>query len=884
MTMKTILGISLAMVMLLGSVPFGFSEPLKVQLENNTSLENIQCNNDSHVLVIRTNGNYACVSEKTALKTGWETVQDYPVSNLITANSNFTNTDTKNENVKILTISSDDDVDNDSYLSELYGGTNVPPTSIYPKFKMSFPDKVKLGDVFTVTYEYTFIEYHKEDSNKIAGMCNELACGDKSIFLRYPSNVQFLNQTNIRSDVPQITNTIPSITYNRDYIDGIYDNSTDQLVKEISFVFENPTNDLYRGSVYISTSSYYTNDKFYFYIGSDENVYFTNDRLVFDKEFNSRHPSNTQAQELNNEDSQGLGSSQKATIAPRLEYSGVEQIVPPDEPTTETPDELMPMSELAKMLPKLTSDKSLYENIMIDMGLSSNYIEDFFNQYSELRIQEIFSYLSFLLPYAHAHHHDGGESWYPVTTLIIPESVAVGETISFEYTMTWVDEEGNPLYPYSSVDPESYKYGVDDGAFKGTIEDQNKLRNSGKHIFNPDEFTTSIDDRPIYFMIGNATSEHTWQYKSESIPYNHTSPISGTLDITLQKPLIKDVDYMEIGASDIVVYLKLEKTENGVNIYNCEDEEIECEKYDTAFTVHWGFDERFYFYTLRGETQPITKQTHLNKLQEIANQPMLILPILAQEYTDNVYAQLVEDSITVQTDKSSYSNGDVIRITGEVRDLYSGTPVSVIVKAPNNNLVSIAQVDIGADKKFSTEITAGGPLMKIKGTYTLTAQYGTANQSAQITFEIYPRPCDIMICEGGFFSQSLSDLDMTYEISGGKVLNIIPNVDKNSLIVSIDGINDGSVILDIPRNEFDSVLENGSDDIIIVIIDGEKVDYSEITSNTHRILTIPFPAGTEEIEIIGTFVIPEFGSIAMMILVVSIISIVVITTKSRVMF
>ena len=75
MTMKTILGISLAMVMLLGSVPLGFSEPLKVQLENNTSLENIQCNNDSHVLVIRTNGNYACVTEKTALKTGWQTIK-----------------------------------------------------------------------------------------------------------------------------------------------------------------------------------------------------------------------------------------------------------------------------------------------------------------------------------------------------------------------------------------------------------------------------------------------------------------------------------------------------------------------------------------------------------------------------------------------------------------------------------------------------------------------------------------------------------------------------------------------------------------------------------------------------------------------------------------
>ena len=62
------------------------------------------------------------------------------------------------------------------------------------------------------------------------------------------------------------------------------------------------------------------------------------------------------------------------------------------------------------------------------------------------------------------------------------------------------------------------------------------------------------------------------------------------------------------------------------------------------------------------------------------------------------------------------------------------------------------------------------------------------------------------------------------------------------------------------------------------------VDYSETTSDTHRTLTIPFAAGTEEIEIIGTFVIPEFGSIAMMILVVTIISIVTVTAKSRIRF
>jgi predicted secreted protein with PEFG-CTERM motif len=40
-------------------------------------------------------------------------------------------------------------------------------------------------------------------------------------------------------------------------------------------------------------------------------------------------------------------------------------------------------------------------------------------------------------------------------------------------------------------------------------------------------------------------------------------------------------------------------------------------------------------------------------------------------------------------------------------------------------------------------------------------------------------------------------------------------------------------------------------------------------------------AGAETIEIIGTFVVPEFGTIAMMILLVSIVSIITISAKSR---
>ena len=94
------------------------------------------------------------------------------------------------------------------------------------------------------------------------------------------------------------------------------------------------------------------------------------------------------------------------------------------------------------------------------------------------------------------------------------------------------------------------------------------------------------------------------------------------------------------------------------------------------------------------------------------------------------------NSIIIKLDKSSYGAGETIVITGEVREFYSGTPVSVIVKAPNGNLVSIAQIDVGADKKFSTEMTAGGALMKSEGAYIVTVQYGTVNRSATTSFNL----------------------------------------------------------------------------------------------------------------------------------------------------
>ena len=117
---------------------------------------------------------------------------------------------------------------------------------------------------------------------------------------------------------------------------------------------------------------------------------------------------------------------------------------------------------------------------------------------------------------------------------------------------------------------------------------------------------------------------------------------------------------------------------------------------------------------------------------------------------------------------------------------------------------------------------------------------------------------------------AIHDACTSYEISGGHVTSATVNTNDNSVIINIDADDDGTLTI--------SPSTSTQKGIFMVLVDGEESDDAEINGNT---VIVPFNAGTEQIEIIGTFVIPEFGTIAAMILAVAIISIVAISAKSR---
>jgi predicted secreted protein with PEFG-CTERM motif len=248
---------------------------------------------------------------------------------------------------------------------------------------------------------------------------------------------------------------------------------------------------------------------------------------------------------------------------------------------------------------------------------------------------------------------------------------------------------------------------------------------------------------------------------------------------------------------------------------------------------------------------------------------------LALSQTDD----LSLSGINVKTDKESYNDGDTVVISGQVRDLLSGTPVSLQVFAANGNLVTIEQIDISPDKTFTKEISAGGSLWKSKGTYTVKVLYGTKSRTAETTFEFggssgtTPKPT-------GTIGVDRTNFVLSYTIKGGSVLSVTPDDEAHSLIVAIKTTSDGVLTITLPRALIDAKI-NEQDDNFFVLIDGEEVEFEETTTDTDRTLTIAFPDGAEEIEIIGSFVVPEFGTIAALILAIAIISIIAVSAKTR---
>jgi len=121
--------------------------------------------------------------------------------------------------------------------------------------------------------------------------------------------------------------------------------------------------------------------------------------------------------------------------------------------------------------------------------------------------------------------------------------------------------------------------------------------------------------------------------------------------------------------------------------------------------------------------------------------------------------------------------------------------------------------------------------------------------------------------------EDLSD-QFTTTLTSGVIHHIGGNTDDATLLVHLFGANDDGELKITLNSDIITPFDDGS---YFVLVDSEETEFEQMGNTLH----IEYSAGAEKIEIVGSHVVPEFGTIAMIVLAVAIVSIIVITTKTR---
>jgi len=255
--------------------------------------------------------------------------------------------------------------------------------------------------------------------------------------------------------------------------------------------------------------------------------------------------------------------------------------------------------------------------------------------------------------------------------------------------------------------------------------------------------------------------------------------------------------------------------------------------------------------------------------------------VIAALFITSMTAYAQGQLIFLETSQNSYEEGDTIVVSGNVTSIIAGEQVSITIFR-EGNLVDIAQIEVAQDGNYAHTFIAKGPLWQKDGNYVIRALYGKT--TIETSFEFFTKGAceettdsfDAIVEDGGTF-------DVDYTVRGATVKDMIVDPQTFALIVILETDDNGCIILKLPRESIDAKKSDNVDDKFIILIDGVEVPYREVSTNTDsRTITIEFEEGDSDIEIIGTFVVPEFGSIVMIILVIGIVSTILLSAKYRI--
>ena len=246
-----------------------------------------------------------------------------------------------------------------------------------------------------------------------------------------------------------------------------------------------------------------------------------------------------------------------------------------------------------------------------------------------------------------------------------------------------------------------------------------------------------------------------------------------------------------------------------------------------------------------------------------------------------------EEAISVATGNEIYYKGDHIVVFGNVSTVFEDLPITIQIYY-ESTLIDVAQVPIAKDGSFGQSFSATGPQWKDDGTYMIRVFY-TPTQVAETTFDYFDQIIDKSSAAFPVDIPNSGSFNVGYTIRGGEINEITMDNDRHSILIDVTMNSGGNVVLKLPTESFDAESDDANADFIVLISKDTgmapenfvQVEYEEIgTSDDYRTIRIPIEEGDKLIEVIGTYIIPEFGTIVIMILLIAITS-TVILSKSR---
>lgn len=232
--------------------------------------------------------------------------------------------------------------------------------------------------------------------------------------------------------------------------------------------------------------------------------------------------------------------------------------------------------------------------------------------------------------------------------------------------------------------------------------------------------------------------------------------------------------------------------------------------------------------------------------------------------------------LTAQVDNRCLGQGDIITVAGQLSGaVLEGDPILIKVQDPQGNIDRIDQVSPALDGSYSYSFVGGG-LMNTGGIYTVIVTHRGMDE-AEATFIFEPggtmsdwRAIAIRAEEATHYIE--------YLITGcnNRISEIQADPERKSLLVLLSSEFNGTLQLRFSKEVFDA--EDGRFE---AFADGLPTPVTDLSYDRANVLEIYFPAGTKQVEIVGDYVIPEFNSLFVPIILSSALGLTIAYSRRR---